>query len=285
VLREHPEDALARERLAVLYLASGQHEEAWRLAREALLRDPRSVGSFKVLARAALARKEYDLARLVARRAEKLAPKDPELPTLAGETFVRQGDAVSAAAQFRRALALDPGHLPARYALLDQAIKGEVWGAVAEHAQAILALRPDDARVVLAHGIALRHLGKADDALAAYDRAEKLAGPDLPEAKLARGVLYARVRSECEPAIAELTAYLKVAGPLPAASAQATKLVRECEQMMEESRKAAEAARALKAEADRKAAPAPEGKAADERAPEGKAAEERAPEGMTPARP
>jgi tetratricopeptide (TPR) repeat protein len=274
ILREYPDDAMARERLATLYLGSGQYDQAWRLGREALLRDPRSVGSFKVLARVALARKDHDLARLVARRAEKLAPRDPELPTLAGEAFARQGDAAAAGAQFRRALALDPGHLPARYALLDQAVQAGTWSLVAEHAQAILEARPGDARVELARGVALRHLGKPDEALAAYDRAEKLAGPDLPEAKLARGVLYARVKSECEPAITELTAYLKAAGAVVPANSQASRLIRECEQQMEENRKAQEAARAMAEDAARKKA-----------APDAVPPPPPPPEGATPTKP
>ena len=39
--RDFPEDGLAR-RLGALYRQSGQLDEAWRLAREALLRDPAS---------------------------------------------------------------------------------------------------------------------------------------------------------------------------------------------------------------------------------------------------
>ncbi|MFT3914837.1 MAG: adventurous gliding motility TPR repeat lipoprotein GltE [Anaeromyxobacteraceae bacterium] len=263
VLRDFPEDAMARERLASLYLASGQYEESFRLAKESLLRDPRSVGALKTLARAALGKKQPAQARLVARRAEKLAPKDPELPELQGLSYAQQGDAAAAAVQFRRALALAPGHLPARYALLQQALEGQKWGAVDEHATAILAARPDDARVVLAKGLALRHSGKADEALAAYERAEKLGGADLPEATLARGVLLGKVKGECEAAIPVLTAYLR-SGGVPAGGPQATKLVRECEATLAENRKLAETARQMKAESDRKAAEAAQKKAAEE---------------------
>jgi len=254
VLRDFPEDALARERLAALYLGTGQLDEATRLAKEALLRDPRSVGANKVLAKAAVGRKEYDLARLVAKRTEKLAPQDPELPWIAADAYARQGDAPAAAAQWRRALALDPGHLPSRYALLGQAIKAEQWGQVAEHAQGILLVRPDDARVVLARGIALRHMDQPDEALAAYDRADKLSGGNLPEVRLARGILLARVKSECEPAIVELNAYVKAAGALAPADSPATKLIRDCEAQLEENRRALEAAKAMQAESAKKPA-------------------------------
>jgi tetratricopeptide (TPR) repeat protein len=253
VVREFPEDALARERLAELYRVAGQHEDAWRLAREALVREPRSLVAYKVLANVAVERRELDLAKLIALRAQKLGPKDPELPFLVGQVLVREGDAAGAGAQFRRALALQEDFLPARYALLEAAVKGQAWGGVAEHAEALLKHDPANAALQLTHGIALRHLGKPEEALAAYDRAEKLGGGRLPEVNLARGVLLARVKNECEPALAQLEAYRRAVPVVPDA-AQVTKVQRDCEQMLDENRRALEAAKQMKADAERQAA-------------------------------
>jgi tetratricopeptide (TPR) repeat protein len=250
---EFPEDAVSRERLAELYRAAGQHDEAWRLAREALVRDPRSVVAHKVLVQVALQRNELDLARLVALRAEKLDPGDPELFFLGGQIAARQGDEAAAAAAYRKALAAREGFLPAHRALLEAAVKKQAWGGVAEHAAAVLKGEPTNASVELARGVALRHLGKADEALQALERAEKLSGGRLPEVHLARGVLYARVKGECEPALAELRAYQRAVPVVPDA-AQVTKLVRECEAQLEENRKAAEAARQMQEDAQREAA-------------------------------
>ncbi len=253
VARDSPEDAVSRERLAALYRASGQLDDAWRVAHEALVRDPQSATANKVLAQVALQKGDLDLAKLVALRAQKLAPQDPELPFLSGQIAARQGDDAAAAVQFRKALALKDDFLPARYALLDAATRKGAWGAVADQAAAILKAQPDDAKLHLVHAIALRHLGKADDALAELARAEKLGGDRLPEVRLARGVLYARVKSECEPALAELRAYQR-AVPVTQNAAQVSKLVTDCEQTLEENRKALEAAKQLQAEAARQAA-------------------------------
>jgi tetratricopeptide (TPR) repeat protein len=253
-LREFPEDAVARERLAALYLGAGQLDEAWRLAREALVREPRTVGAYKVLARVALQRNDLDLAKLVALRAQKLDAKDPELPFTVGLVLARQGDDAGAQAQLRRALALAEDFLPARHALLESALRKRAWGAVAEHAAAILKRDPSNAAVHLAHGLALRYTGKPDEALAAYDRAERASSGRLSEVHLARGVLYARVRSECGPALAELKAYQSRAAPVTPEGAQVVKLQRECEAQLEEDRKAREAAAQLQAEAARQAA-------------------------------
>ncbi len=253
-VRDFPEDAVARERLAALYLAAGQVDDAWRLAREALVREPRSVGAYKVLARVALQRNELDLAKLIALRAQKLDPQDPEMPFTVGSVLVRQGDEAGAQVQLRKALALREGFLPARYALLDGALRKQAWGSVAEHAAAIAKLEPSNAAAQLAHGLALRYTGKPDDALAAYARAEKASGDRLPEVHLARGVLLARVKSQCEPALAELKTYQDRAGPVLPEGSQVVRLQRECEAQLEENRKAAEAAKQMQAEAASKAA-------------------------------
>jgi len=267
VARDFPEDAVARERLAALYLAAGQLDDAWRLAREALMREPRSVTAYKVLVQVAMQRNDLDLAKLVAMRAQKLDERDPDLPFFVGQVLAKQGDGAAAAAQFRKALALRDDHAPARRALLAGAIERRAWGEVAEQAAAVLALDPGDASAQLARGVALRHLGKADEALAALDRAEKLAGGRLPEIHLARGVVYARGKNECEPALVELGAYLRLAGPVPPEGPAVTRLQRECAQIVEENRKAQEAARQMQEEARRSAAP-PEGSKAPTSAPD-----------------
>jgi Flp pilus assembly protein TadD len=251
--RDFPEDAVSRERLAALYRAAGQTEDAGRAAREALVRDPQSATAYKVLGQVAFQKNDLDLAKLISLRAQKLAPADPEIPFLSGQIAAKQGDDAAAGVQLRKALALKDDFLPARYALLEAAIRKGAWGGVAEQSSAILKVQPDDARLRLVHGVALRHLGKADEALAELARAEKLGGDRLPEVRLARGVLYARVKSECEPALAELKAYQR-AVPVTQNAAQISRLVTDCEQMLEENRKALEAAKQMQAEAQRQAA-------------------------------
>jgi len=229
VLRRFPEDALARARLAAIYHASGQLDEAWRLAREALARDPRSVGALKVMMKVALDRGHTDLAQLVALRAQKLDPTDPEIAFLAGRAMAGRNDESGATAQYRKALALRDDHLPARRELLRLALAQQSWEAAAEQARAILRADPDDARVQLALGVALRHLNQPDAALEAYQQAERLAPGSLPEVHLDRAILFMKVKDRCEPALSELRRYLAVAGPAAAAESPAVRLQRECE--------------------------------------------------------
>ncbi|HTT70479.1 MAG TPA: adventurous gliding motility TPR repeat lipoprotein GltE [Anaeromyxobacteraceae bacterium] len=246
--RRYPDDPLPRERLSALYEATGQHDEAWRLGREALMRDPRSVGAYKVLMHAALDGGHPDLALLLAVKARKLDESDPELVGFVGDVRYRQKDEVGAVAQWRKAVALKDDYLPARYALLAVAVGHQHWEGVAEQARAILKVRPDDAHVELALGVAYRHLGQVDQALTAYDDAERLSGDRIPEVHLARGVALMKGKEQCEPAIGELKKYLVQAGPAAATEGPAMRLIQECTQIEAAGRAAEEAAREMKAE-------------------------------------
>jgi Tfp pilus assembly protein PilF len=254
-MKRFPQDAVPHARLAALYLASGQLDEAWRLAREALVRDPRYVGAYEVMTRVALARTSASLAQLLAVKAQKLAPDDPVIVGLMGDALAKMGDEAGARAQWTRAVQLREDYLPARYALLATALTKRHWEGAAEQARAILRNDPSDARVQLALGIAYRYLGQPDKALAAYEQAEKLSNDRIPEVHLARGVTLMKSKEQCEPAIAELRRYIAAAGPM-ATEGPAMKLTRECEQILAAGKQAEEAAREMKAQAERDAAKA-----------------------------
>ena len=251
--RAYPDDAVSRERLAALYAQSGQYDEAWHQAREALLRDPASAGARKTMIRVALARNDLDLARLVSLRLQKSAPDDAEVAWLSGQLLSRQGDDAGAAVQWKRALALQPGLVAARTGLLGTAVKQERWGEVQELAARVLADDPSNAAVQLLLGIAERHGGKPDEALAAYLAAEQLAAGKLPEVHLARGVLLMRDKGDCEGALRAFDQYERAAGPVLPQGSPAPRLIRECQEIQEQSRAAAEMARQMKADAEKKA--------------------------------
>jgi tetratricopeptide (TPR) repeat protein len=253
VVRDFPDDAVARTRLAALYGASGQLDDAWRLAREALLRDPNALGAYKVMMRVALARNQLDLAKLIGLRAAKIDASDADVAFFSALALAKSGDEAGAAAGYRKALALDPDLLAARQALLEAAVKNQSWGRVAEHAKAILAKTPENAPAHLALGIAQRHLGEADPALASYATAQRLAGDRLPEVHLARAVLYMRVKNTCEPAVEEFKAYQRAAGPA-GGNPLVFRLQRECEEIIVANRQAAEAAKQMQLEMEQKAA-------------------------------
>jgi tetratricopeptide (TPR) repeat protein len=254
LMRRFPDDPMPRARLAAIYLEAGQRDEAWKLAREALVRDPRAVGAYKIMMKVALERGNADLAQLLALKARKLDDADPEIVAFVGEVLLRQKDEPGAVAQWKKAITLKDDFLPARYALLGNALGKQHWDGVAEQARAILRTDPDEPRVQLALGVAYRYLGQADKALAAYDQAERLGAGRLPEVHLARSVTLMKSKDQCEPALAELKRYLAAVGPGVASEGPAMRLERECEQILAANRQAEEASREMKAQAEREAA-------------------------------
>jgi len=254
VVRDHPEDGVARARLGALYRESGQLDEAWRLSREALLREPGNPTAYRTMIRVALQRGDADLARLVALRAQKVAPDDAEVAYLAGLVADQQGDAAAGAAQWKRALELQPGFPPARAALLEAAVKRERWSEAAEQATALLAEAPDDAAARLVLGVAQHHQGLADEALRSYAEAERRAGGRLPEVHAARGILLMRAKGDCPGAIEAFDAYQRALGPVLPQGSPVPRLMRECQEQLEQVRLASEAARKQAADAERKAA-------------------------------
>jgi tetratricopeptide (TPR) repeat protein len=179
------------------------------------------------------------------------------LAWLSGLLLSRQGDDAGAAVQWKKALALQPGLSAARGGLLAVAVKQERWGEVQELAARVLADDPSNAQVQLILGIAERHGGKPEEALAAYRAAEQLAAGKLPEVYLARGVLLMRDQGDCEGALRALDQYERASGPLLPQGSPAPRLIRECQEQLEQGRAAAEAARQMKAEAEKKAAATP----------------------------
>ncbi|HZZ84938.1 MAG TPA: tetratricopeptide repeat protein [Anaeromyxobacteraceae bacterium] len=218
--------AADRVRLGLSRLEAGDAEAAFRLGHEAVAKDPAVKGGHSLLMRASLARGELDLARLLALEAAKVDPADPYIPLVEGRVLERRGDANGALATWRRAASGRSGALLERE-LLRLSLSRERWTEVARAAGVVLAASPKDAAGQLALGVARRHLGKPAEALAAYAEAEKLAGDSLPEVHLARAVLLAQDRKECDAARAELGRYTARVGPIP--PAQAARLLGSCD--------------------------------------------------------
>jgi Flp pilus assembly protein TadD len=254
LLSRYPEDALVRVRLAEIYRQAGQLDEAWRLAREALRRDPAALAAYPVMMRVALERGNLDLAELIGVRARKLGAPDAEIAYLLGISAERRRDEPQALSLYRKAVAEAPEFLPPRYRLLELAIAARSWEGAADHARTILRLNPSDARIHLALGVALRNAGKPEEALAEYERALSLSGGNLADAYLARGIAFAKGMNRCEPALAELERYEVAVGPTAAMDSPAPALRRECVQLLASAKQAEEAARQMQADADRAAA-------------------------------
>lgn len=252
ILRDSPEHAGARARLAGIFLDGGDRDRALELARDALLRDPKHPVAQKVMLRVHAAREQWDIARLVAMRAGTLDPKDPEIPYLLGEILEAKGEEAAALAQFRRSLELSPNYLPARAKLATKALERRNYAEAEELLQVLARARGQDPVVHLDLGTALFGLGKIDEALASYEKAQEL-DPEDGRPSYPIAVILHRNRDEPELAIDHYRRFLAGSAINLPGSHPVFALMRECEQLIqlnEETRLAEEAA---KAEAERKA--------------------------------
>jgi tetratricopeptide (TPR) repeat protein len=176
VLRRFPQDPIPRVRLAALYLATGQLDEARKLAREALVRDPRAIGAYAVMMRVALQRGQLDLAQLLAVRAQKIDDSDPDVAAALGDVLLARHDEAGAMGSGRRRLAARRLPPCALFLLAGARCK---WRAPSRPARS--GRNPKEARQ-----LALDRLPVPQpEGLAAYEQAEKLAA-DSSEVHLAR---------------------------------------------------------------------------------------------------
>jgi tetratricopeptide (TPR) repeat protein len=211
VARAFPDDANSRAQLAELYRLTGDHDRAQELARQALIRDPKSLDAYKTLLRSNLDRKQYAMAELVGVRALKISTTDPDLYLAIGDTQMAKGSADKAAAQYQKALEANPSFVPARLALARLALRDEDFTAAEKHLSKAVADGGGTAEVHLDLGVAYRGLGQPDKALAEYEAAEKLQ-PKLAAIYLNRGIVMQRYKDAPDKSLELYKQYVSLSG-------------------------------------------------------------------------
>ncbi|HEY1904547.1 MAG TPA: adventurous gliding motility TPR repeat lipoprotein GltE [Myxococcaceae bacterium] len=211
VARAFPDDASSRAQLAELYRLTGDHDRAQELARQALIRDPKSLDAYKTLLRSNIDRKQYAMAELVGVRALKISTTDPDLYLAIGDTQMAKGSADKAAAQYQKALEASSSFVPARLALARLALRDEDFAAAEKHLSKAVADGGGTAEVHLDLGVAYRGLGQPDKALAEYDAAEKLQ-PKLAAIYLNRGIVMQRYKDAPDKSLELYKQYVSLSG-------------------------------------------------------------------------
>jgi tetratricopeptide (TPR) repeat protein len=173
ILNAYPDDASSRARLAELYRAGGDADRAIDFAREALVRDPKTLPAYKVMMRSYLDRKQLALAKLVALRAVKLDENDPELYYTTGLILMQEGDPAKARLQFKKAIEVRQDYQPAHVVLSKMALKDGNFAGAEMHLRRILQADNNNAEAHLNLAIAYRGMGQHDKSLAELDIAEK----------------------------------------------------------------------------------------------------------------
>jgi len=200
-------EAVAR---AAVLRADGKAAPAERELRSALASDPARFEALSALFELLLEARRAAAFLPLAERAAGVAPRDPRLVALLGETRLALGDAAGAERELARALELAPDGDVLRLELARaqlqrhraaqalvtlerspgspdrEALQGAArtllseWPQAAEHYRRALESRPDDVALLNGLGWALRQQGRAGEARATFERSLQLQ-PAQPE--------------------------------------------------------------------------------------------------------
>lgn len=230
ILTKYPDDASSRAHLAEIFRQAGEHEKAMEFARQALMREPKTLLAYKVMMLSYLDRKQFSMAKLVALRALKIDENDPELYYTVGQILAKQGEPAKARLQFKRALEARPDYQPAHLELARLSLKDENYAMAEEHLRKILQANGKSAEAHLDLGVAYKGMGQYDKAMQEYDAAEKL-DSKLAAIYLNRAIILHRHKDAPDRAIDLYKRYMEMAQP--AADSPAYALLKEAEQLVQ----------------------------------------------------
>ena len=181
----HPNDAEARQLLALCLAQSGDAAAAETEFRQALQRAPAHAGALANLATLLRSLGRLDEAVPLWRRATAAQPRFVQAWIELGAAELSLGRNEDAVFAFEKALSLQSSARAWHYLGNAQRARGELESAEAAFRNA-LALDPTSATASINLGAVLRLLGKAEESLACYQRAETLgyAGPELRDAMI-----------------------------------------------------------------------------------------------------
>jgi len=181
VLARQPEHADAMHNLAVIALQVGRNDAAVEMIRRAIVLNPNHSEAHYNLGTALQNKGQLDEAIAAFRQAIALNPNLPEAHNNLGNALKDKEQFDEAIAAYRQAISLSP-NFPEAHNNLGVALKdkGQLDEAIAACRRAI-ALRPNYAEAHYNLGNALKEKGQPDEAIAAYRRAIAL-NPKLPEA-------------------------------------------------------------------------------------------------------
>lgn len=241
ILTKYPDDASSRARLAEVYRRQGDHDKAMEFAREALIREAKTLAAYKVMMRSYLDRKQLSMAKLVALRAIKIDDADPELYHTVGLIQLAERDVDSARSQFQKAIDVRGDYLPAHVELARLSMKFEDYEGAQTHLRRILQSDGKNAEAHLLLGVAYKGLGQYDKAMLEYDEAEKL-DPKISAVYLNRAIILHRHKDAPERALDFYKKYLSLSseGAVDAES-PVLALVKEAEALVQAKAEAAAA--------------------------------------------
>lgn len=198
-VRRDPRCAEGYVNLGALQREGGELSESKRNVRRALAIDARLLPAFNELALLHLLEagddeRKLDLAEVVCSQAQKIDAEFAPIYNTWGLIDLRRRRITDAAAKFRRALSLDPGLFAAHMNYGRIALSFRAYDDARVAFESALSLREGSFDALIGLGVALRGLGRIDEAEERYAEARQR-DPARPEPDFNLGVLYQDFRS------------------------------------------------------------------------------------------
>jgi tetratricopeptide (TPR) repeat protein len=168
-LAKDPYNPIANNELAAQSIRDGNHAEAIRYSRLALLLDSGNLNSYINIALAYLRMGEVSLARLVCENALSISPNAAPIFNILGLLALKDNNVTAAIVQFEKAVAADADFAEAHMNLGSIMLNYNDFAGALAHWDAVLRLKPGDPDATLSRSVALRGLGKYGDAAAGYE--------------------------------------------------------------------------------------------------------------------
>lgn len=172
---ENPDAVGPVRPLAAHYMRTGQQGKAVTLIRKMQTAHPADAELLDLLGQAQLATDDGPGALETYSKLVNVAPKSPQAQVRMAAAHIKMKNLGAAAEDLKKALALDPGFLPARYAQLQLAMGKGPTDETLGMARELQKLAPKAAEPVTIEGAILAAQKKPEAALKAYERAHALA--------------------------------------------------------------------------------------------------------------
>jgi tetratricopeptide (TPR) repeat protein len=210
-----PEDMDIRLGLVAALRAQGRNEDAVAAAKAALSVNNNSLPIYDEMGQAYFALGDLTLAEFVfdkARVVFKEAEQNPPLLTHLALVWQQKKNLPEATYFLEKALAIDGKYIPALISLSRIRMDQHDWAGAVSLLEVAEPLVPEDALLQLDLGVALRGVGRFEDAERHYRRALELA-PDDAAPWLNLGILFGDYQKRYPEALTALQKYVDMNGP------------------------------------------------------------------------
>lgn len=188
-----PDMIAIRTQLALSTMASGATDAAIQTLKEALKKEPDASGAAMALIRIYLKIQDYDSALQVADGFSRRKPQNPESYYLAALALHGKGKLSDARVRFEKALAVEPGYIPAALGLAGLDLQEGKTADARKHFEAILTYDANQPQALIALARMLSESNQLDEGLELVKRARKY-NPTAVEPRLILIDYYLRKR-------------------------------------------------------------------------------------------